>query len=235
MKRNVIPLVVIALVVAILSTGVFYGLIVSRMDGSPAVAKKPYFVASHGLEAGRVLRADDLKLTTGPDPGGPGPARIEEAVGRSTRSNIEAGKPILDALLSPAQDLPLRGGIPEGMRAVTIHVSDSAGVVKLLQAGDHVDIQALYQKSRNGESDMEVRTLMQNATVYQVQLDATAQAPTRQMLTILSSPEEAERLSAADAGARLRVILRNRNDQMIIPLASSPRSATPAARNVWKS
>ena len=74
MKKNVIPLVVIALVVAVLSTGIFYGLIVSRMDGSAPAAATLRFIAAVELEKGRVLKPGDFQLGPAADPGSPSPA-----------------------------------------------------------------------------------------------------------------------------------------------------------------
>ncbi len=221
MKKNVVPLVVIALVVAVLSTGIFYGLIVSRMDGSSTSATSLRFVSVKSLEKGRVLRASDFQLVASADPGVPVPARAEDLVGRRTVDKIEAGQILTEGLLSPLSERGLTTGIPAGMRAVTLHISDSSSVIQLLNSGDRVDIQALISRQKNGEPDVELKTLLQNATVYNVSSEANPQLQGRMVLTVLSSPQDAERLSVADAGARLRVVLRNQKDQDILPLGSA--------------
>jgi Flp pilus assembly protein CpaB len=225
MKKNVFPLVVIALVVAVLATGIFYGLIVSRMDGSSSVAAASNrFVAVKNFEKGQVLRAEDFRLAPMADPGVPTPTKAEDLVGRRVLDVVEAGKPILESILSPLAERGLMSGVPEGMRAVTVHVSDSSSVVKLLHAGDRVDIQALLPRNRNGEADLEVKTLLQNTTVFNVSSEVNPQLQGKTVLTVLVSPQDAERLSAADAGARLRVILRNQKDQQIVPLGAASLS-----------
>jgi Flp pilus assembly protein CpaB len=221
MKKNVVPLVVIALVVAVLSTGIFYGLIVSRMDGSSTTSNSLRFVSVNGLEKGQVLKASDFQLVASADPGMPVPARAEDLVGRRTLDKIEAGRVLTESLLSPLSERGLASGIPNGMRAVTVHISDSSSVIQLIHPGDRVDIQALISRQKNGEPDVELKTLLQNATVYNVSSEANAQLQGRLVLTVLSSPQDAERLSVADAGARLRVVLRNQKDHEIVPLASA--------------
>ncbi len=218
MKKNVIPLVVIALVVAVLSTGIFYGLIVSRMDGSSTNVASLRFVSVNSLEKGQMLKAGDFQLVASADPGVPVPARVEDLLGRRTLDKIEPGKILTESLLSPLSERGLASGIPAGMRAVTVHISDSSSVIQLINPGDHVDIQALIHRQKNGETDVELKTLLQNATVYNVSSDANPQLQGRIVLTVLSNPQDAERLSVADAGARLRVVLRNQKDQQIVPL-----------------
>lgn len=226
MKKNVLPLIVIALVVAVASTGIFYGLIVSRMDGSATPAPTPRLVSALALEKGHLVKESDFKLAPAPDPGVPAPAQAKDLVGRTLKEPIEAGKVFVDTMLTPLSERGVDGGIPAGMRAVTVHIADSSSVVRMIHPGDRVDVQAVVVRNRNGEPDVEVRTLLQNATVYNIPAEPTTpqnnpQMQGRNVLTLLSSPQDAERLSAADAGARLRVVLRNRADQTIVPLAAT--------------
>ncbi len=221
MKKNVIPLVVIALVVAVLSTGIFYGLIVSRMDGSSSTAANLRFVSVNVLEKGHVLKAEDFRLVASADPGLPVPAKAEDLLGRRMVNKVEAGQVLTEQALSPMSERRLASGIPDGMRAVTLHISDSSSVIQMLVPGDHVDIQALINRQRNGETDVELKTLMQNAMVYNVSSEVNPQLQGRLELTVLSSPQDAERLSVADAGARLRVVLRNKKDHQIVGLGST--------------
>ena len=221
MKKNVIPLVVIALVVAVLSTGVFYGLIVSRMDGSSPAATTMRFIAAAELEKGHVLKAEDFRLGAAPDPGSPSPAKPDDLLGRTVKEKLEAGKVITENALPPFSERGLSSGIPDGMRAVTLHISDSSSIVQLLKPGSRVDVQALISRTRNGETDVELRTLLQNATVYNVSAEANPSLQGRAVITVLSSPQEAERLSVADAGAHLRLVLRNQADQKIVPLGTT--------------
>ena len=118
MKKNVVPLVVIALVVAVLSTGIFYGLIVSRMDGSSTNATSLRFVSVNGLEKGQVLKAADFQLVASANPGMPVPARVEDLIGRRALEKVEPGKVLTESLLSPLSERGLASGIPAGMRAV---------------------------------------------------------------------------------------------------------------------
>jgi Flp pilus assembly protein CpaB len=220
LKKNVLPLVVIALVVAVLSTGIFYGLIVSRMDGSSRSGSSLRYVATRDLEKGQVVTGDDFRLAPAADPGSPAPTKPEDLVGRKLRESLGAGGVFTEKVLTPFSQRGISSGIPDGLRAVTVHISESSSVVSLLRPGDHIDIQALLQRQRGGEPDLEIRTLLQNAVVFNVS-DGAGSQQGKAILTVLSTPQDAERLSLADAGARLRVSLRKQGDEKIVPLGGS--------------
>lgn len=219
MKKNLVPLVIIALVVAVVSTGIFYGLIVSRMDGSPKVAAVPRYVAAMALPKDHVLKPQDFRLTNVASSGLRGPQTAEELEGRTLLEPIEAGQEFQDSTLSPIANRALPGGIPAGQRAVTVHISEASSVVQMLKTGDRVDVQALVGRNRNGENDLELKTILQNATVFAIAaVENGGNAQARSILTLLATPQDAERLTLADAGARLRVVLRNRKDDSLLPL-----------------
>lgn len=223
MRKNVVPLVIIALVVAVASTFIFYGLIVSRMDGSTATATSPHLVAARTLERGQVVKADDLQVATMPDPKVPAPQKAEDVLGRVLTEAVPQGTLITEAMLSQKSTAVAPKEIPAGMRAVTVHISDSSSVLGLLHPGDRVDVQAVIGRQRNGENDVDVKTLLQNATVFlpAVEMPPQGSVPPRSVLTLLATPQDAERLSAADAGARLRVVLRNVKDDKVVPLGNT--------------
>jgi Flp pilus assembly protein CpaB len=223
LKKNVVPLVIIALVVAIAATGIFYGLIVSRMDAkSSAPALRP--VAVSAMEKGKTIEASDFRMAEVKSAEA-GPINAEDLVGRTLVDRVESGAVLTDRVLGKLRRRNLKDGIPTGMRAVTMHVSDSSSVMELVEAGDRVDVQSVSSRpSYGGPTDFAAKTILENVTVYA--LGATLGGPggPRSVLTVLVSPQEAERLAQADAGSRLRIALRNRQDQAItsakLPAAS---------------
>lgn len=167
MKTNWVPLVAIALVVAILATGVFYGLVASRIH------------------------------------------------------EVEASTP------PPAVEQPI---VPAGLRAITVHVADSLGVVSLLKPGQRVDVQALYGPSHA----VELKTVAQNLAVLDVhtQPEATPGRPALPIVTLLVTPEESDVVALADSAARIRLALRSPSDHLVdarpsIGLTAIMRSSAP--------
>ena len=178
MKKNLVPLVGIAFVVAVISTAIFYSLISSRMPGS------------------------SVQATSGGAP---------------------------TAALKPP-DL----GVPTGMRAVTVQVADSSGILAMLRPADRVDIQAVFTRASTG--DVELRTVLQNVEVLKVNPEPQP-SPGRQPLpvvTFLAAPADADTLALADSAARIRLALRNPDDPEKTPrtalgIVALIRSSRPAA------
>ena len=212
MKRNLVPLLAVAFVVAIASTGIFYGLFVGKLKSAPT---QSVVTAGKALKPGTVIQAADLGSMAWAGSAVPkgmyaGP---EQVVGQTVVQSIEAGEPVLESRLASKSG---GGGlgIPEGMRAVSVHVSDSSGVLALLRPGHKVDMQVFV--NRQGQGENEARTALQNVTV----LSAGQQAePSSQggfnapVVTVLATPREADLLGVADSFGRIRLALRNPVDQ----------------------
>jgi pilus assembly protein CpaB len=206
-KNNLVTLLGIALVVAIVSTGIFYGLFVNRLSSNSG-SGKTLVVAAKPLKAGSVLTTEDLKTIPWPADQLPKGAygAVSEVVGKTAFDSLGEEEPILESRLATAQ----RAGntaIPKGMRAVSVHVSDSTGVLALLREGHRVDVQVVRRPS----ATTEVRTALQNLQVLSVtpQPEQTSQGHSLPVVTLLAKPSEADMLAAADAGARVRLTLRN--------------------------
>jgi Flp pilus assembly protein CpaB len=160
MKKNLVPLLGIAFVVAILSTAVFYALIASKLTGS------------------------------------------------AQANSIPAGASIADRRNGSPP------GVRPGLRAVSVQVADSSGILEMLEAGSRVDIQAVYSKS-GSPHEVEMRTVLQNIEVLKVRAEPVASPgrPALPVVTFLTSPVDADILALADSGARVRVALRHPDDQ----------------------
>ncbi len=221
MKKNVVPLVIIALVVAVAATGIFYGLIVSRMDAHAAAPSlRP--VASAALEKGKKIEAPDFRMAEASS-AEPGPLKPEDLIGRVLLDRVESGAVLTDRVLGKLRRQSLTNGIPSGMRAVTMHVSDSSSVLELLEAGDRVDVQSVSSRpSYSGPVDFVAKTILENVIVYGLGGMANGPGGPRGVLTVLVSPSDAERLAQADAGTRLRISLRNRHDDAVSKPAPPP-------------
>ncbi len=63
MKRNLVPLLGIAFVVAIISTGVFYGLFAGKLRSSSELPGHAIVVAARDLDRGTVIQPSDLRVS----------------------------------------------------------------------------------------------------------------------------------------------------------------------------
>jgi Flp pilus assembly protein CpaB len=209
-KNNIVKLLGVALVVAIISTGLFYGLFASRLSSNTGGGHN-VVVATRPLKAGAVLVAADLK--TVPWPGDHLPKGAYETadgvVGTTVFDPIGEEEPVLSAHLATAQSGG-GSGVPEGMRAVSVHVTDSTGVVALLRGGQKVDVQVVTGRGLK-PSETEVRTALENITVLSISAvsEPSSQGHNEPVVTLLAKPADADVLAAADSGAVIRLALRN--------------------------
>lgn len=234
-KNNLLKLLGIALVVAIVSTGIFYGLFVSKLTSAPT-AERTLVVAARPLKPGTQLVSDDVKTIPWPSQQLPNGffGTADQVAGNTVFDAIGEGEPIVASRLASPQS-GAGSGVPAGMRAVSVHVTDSSGVMALLRGGQRVDVQVVV-RSKDNPQNVEVRTALENLTVLSVQPQAetSSQGATLPVVTLLARPADADTLAAADAGARVRVTLRNPLDdvtRMRAPLTLESVMRTSGANN----
>jgi pilus assembly protein CpaB len=232
MKKNLVPLLGIAFVVAIATTGIFYGLFVGKLGASNAPASSAgVVVAAKDLPGGTVLTKDDVTLAPWPNiPPPRGSYRsVDAVIGQRLFQPLALGEPVLPARLVDAGGLT----IPVGMRAVSTHVVDSSGILTVLKPGHKVDVHVLSRQDNPG-----IRTLLQNVTVLSLGHAAEPAshngAPAAPVVTLLVKAEESDALALADSSTRVRLALRNPGDaevgrgRMLGASWATPGHAPPA-------
>jgi len=214
-KNNLVKLLGIAFVVAILSTGIFYGLFVNKLSSSTG-SGKTLVVAGRALMPGTILQPADVKTIPWPVDRLPKGSygTVDQVVGNTVFDAIGEDEPVLTARLASSKTGG-NSGVPAGMRAVSVHVTDSTGVMALLRAGQRVDVQVVI--GRGNGSETEVRTALESLSVLSVnpQPEQGSQGQNLPVVTLLAKPPEADVLALADSGARVRLTLRNPLDQDI--------------------
>jgi Flp pilus assembly protein CpaB len=212
-KNNLLKFWGIAFVVAIIATGVFYGLFVSKMSSNTGSGKM-LVVAAKALKPGTVLQATDGKLVPWLGDQIPKGAfgNTSDIAGKTVFDTIGENEPIFESRLATAGSGG-GSGVPSGMRAVSVHVTDSTGVLALLRSGQKVDVQVVT--GRGDKGDTLVRTALEGLKVLSLtpQAELSSQGATLPVVTLLASPHEADVLALADSGARVRLTLRNPLDE----------------------
>ena len=239
MRKNLIPLLAIALVVAVLSTAVFYGLIADRLEpaksasastGPPPTAM---LVAARNIDRGKLLESGDVRISEHSCPAGQSCVKdVGSALGRATLDPLVEGQTLSESALSrPAGASGPSSIIPVGMRAVTMHVADSLGVVQMVRAGDRVDIQIIAARDPGNTNPgaLEIRAVMPAVEVLNVgPPEIGSPLNGRPVVTVLLSPADAGRVSLADTVGRLRIVLRNRQDKE--PVSEAPGSKVTGSK-----
>lgn len=209
-KKNLVPLLGIAFVVAVVTTGIFYGLFVGKLD---ATGSKSLVVAARELKPGAILGKEDLRTvpwSTDELPKGTFES-MGALIGQTVLQAVAEGEPVFESFL--ANRTGAAGlAIPAGMRAVSSHIADSTGVVALLRPGHRVDVQAVTPKP-DRPAETELRTILQNITVLSVNpVGEQKDDHNAPVVTFLVTPAEADALALADATTRVRLALRNPAD-----------------------
>jgi pilus assembly protein CpaB len=219
-KKNLVTLLAIAFMVALVATGMFYGLFVTKLKSNGS--GRTLVVAAKPVEAGTVLTKDDVKSVAWPAEELPQGAfeRPEQVAGKTLFGSLSQAEPVLAARIASEEGGGQGSGIPAGMRAVSVHVSDSSGVMSLLHAGHKVDVQVVLPKT--SDSSAQLRTAIEDLQVLAVsnKAEPNSQGFSLPVVTLVAKPVDADVLALADSSARIRLTLRN-------PLDSATRSRSP--------
>ena len=181
---------------------------------------KPVVVAATDLELGALIKADDLHIVEWPASSVPNGAfsTPDEIVGRGLVMPVIQNEPILPMKLAgkdAGSGLPVV--IPEGKRAVSVRVNDVIGVAGYVLPGTHVDVPATA-KPTNSEVDTTTKVVLTNVQVLaagtKMEQDTEQGKPMAvNVVTLLVSPDEAERLTLGATQGKIQLALRNPLDK----------------------
>ncbi|HEY0784402.1 MAG TPA: Flp pilus assembly protein CpaB [Acidobacteriaceae bacterium] len=176
-----------------------------------------YAAAAHSLQAGELLKPDSVELVAWPGnrPVSGAFFKPAEIVGRAVLYPLGKGEPILERDLSASgAGVGLAAQIPSGMRATALRSDEVAGVAGFLTPGSHVDVLVTFKSSLS--PDPSTATVLQNAAVLAVgqraQPDPEGKPTSVAVVTLLLTPEEAERAVLASSQGSVHFVLRNGAD-----------------------
>jgi pilus assembly protein CpaB len=230
MDRGVRHLVVISIALvtaALASFGVY--LTLKRMPVREVeVARTFVVVAARALPTGVRLAATDLKVVPWPAGSMVNGAftKKDDVVERGLLSSVVENEPLIESKLAPREaGAGLSSAIPRGMRAMSVKVNDVIGVAGFLDPGTRVDLLVTIRRKEDSTS----RTVASNVQVLtsgtrgdqQRPKDAkpTSSSASTTVVTLLVTPEDAERIALAQAEGQIMLSLRN-------PLDSQPTAST---------
>jgi pilus assembly protein CpaB len=170
-------------------------------------------VAADDIQVGVKLAEHDVRVITIPQSAVPPGAfsTTSKVLGRGAVLPMSSGEFILPgklAALNAGAGLPSM--IPQGMRAVSVRVNDVVSVAGFVQPGTRVDVLATGSGVGN---DRQTTTVLENVAVIAVgkSLDrnASADAQTAPVITLLVSPDDAQKLALVSQEGRIQLSLRN--------------------------
>ena len=178
-------------------------------------------VASDTIPAGGRIGEQQVKVVGWPETLVPDGAikDTKAVVNAVARVTIEKNQPINQSLLlgQGAEVLPLM--IPEGMRAMSVRVDDVTGVSGFITPNSRVDVLIAGSPGGEGNEGQRSKLVLQNIRVLAIgksiaqAQDKPVEVPT---VTLLVSPEDAERLTLATRYEPVRLALRNYSDDLMV-------------------
>jgi len=206
-------------------------------------------VAANDLQVGAKLEERDIRLVRFPQSTLPSGAFTKKAqiLGRGVILPVSQGEFILPSKLAAENaGAGLPSLIPTGMRAVSVHVNDVVSVAGFVQPGSRVDVLATGNPGTSAER--QAITVLENVAVIAVGKNlgrgTSGESQAVPVITLLVSPDDAQRLALASQDGRIQLALRNpldtRKEQIAATRASSlypgapTAAATPAKPKVRK-
>jgi pilus assembly protein CpaB len=243
--------ILMVLVVALLAGGGLAAGTYSYLQNVPVktvtAPTRPVVVARGNLPLGAELKAEDLTAMPWPEGSVPEGAfsDVSQLVGRGLIASVVQHEPILPGkLASKEAGSGLPPIIPAGKRAVSVKVNEVIGVAGYVLPGTLVDVVATVSPTARPE-DMtskvvltQVQVLTAGTRLEQDQKDGKPMQVT--VVTLLVTPEQAERLALASTEGKIQLALRNPLDPsepptpgvqpgILIGRVAPRRAAAPAA------
>jgi pilus assembly protein CpaB len=235
-RRLVVGLAAAIIVALLVSTYVYKQM--KSQTVRPTVVQH-IVVAAVPLQIGARVDATNLLLIPWPE-GQPVAGmftRIQDCEGRALIRPVVANEPVLEDKLAPRQaGAGLPAAIPEGMRAVSVAVNEVVGVAGFVTPGTVVDVLVTGQIPGGKASESITRTILENVSVLaagqKIEQDREGKPQTVPVVTLLVSPEDADKLTMASTEGKIQLALRNTIDTKTAnpaPVLQAALFAGPAA------
>jgi pilus assembly protein CpaB len=232
MNRNVRLLIVLLVAVAAAGIASFaaYRAIQNLPVKQVEIGSVQTVVAARELPVGTLLTRDDVRLVAWPERSMvPGSFQsVDAVVNRGLVVQATENEPITESKLAAAgTGAGLPPTIPQGMRAISLKVNEVVGVAGFVVPGTRVDVVVTLRNGPVSAGGMS-RIVLNNITVLasgtrydQAKAQKDAQPIPTSVVTLLVTPEDAERLALAGAEGSITLVLRNPLDAETVKTAGS--------------
>jgi pilus assembly protein CpaB len=178
-------------------------------------------VAKQEIPLGAKITADQVTLAPIPNGSVPDGAfkKVDQVIGRVAITPIGVRETITSMKLAPEG---MGGGlpavIPEGYRAMTVKVDDVVGVSGFVMPGSYVDVVAVITpQGQDGNQGPISKIVLQHIKVLasgpKIDSPENQREPSKvNAVTLMVTPEEAEKLVLATNEGRLQLVMRNYRD-----------------------
>jgi pilus assembly protein CpaB len=191
-----------------------------RMQPTPGQAQtQPVAVMREPLQVGQVVHGRQLATVDWPTDYVPqgahsDPAQLE---GRVLRRPLAAGEPVLEsALLPEGSRAGLISVIEPSHRAVSVRVDPVIGVAGFVAPGARVDVLVTIENDAKIVTKAVLQDLQVLAIDQKLEESKEGEPMLVQVVTLETSPKDAEKLTFASHNGKLQLALRNPSDREIV-------------------
>ena len=170
-------------------------------------------VAANDLQVGARVEERDIRIIRIPSADLPpgAPRKRSDVIGHGVIVPISKGEFILpNRLAGENAGSGLPSLIPPGMRAVSVRVNEVVSVAGFVTPGTRVDV---LLTGAPGTGEQQTTTVLQNVAVlasgHTLERSSTGEAQNTAVITLLVTPDDAERLTLASSEGKIQLALRN--------------------------
>ncbi|MBP2636723.1 MAG: Flp pilus assembly protein CpaB [Firmicutes bacterium] len=234
-------LLVLAIVLSLLTTGLVYSYL-KKTSGSLPANSVDVVVAKVEIGPKTRITPEMVQVTKIPAPYlQPGIVQdAKDVIGMVSKETIAAGEQIsVRRLWGEGKTAGFSGSIPQNKRAITVGVNEVTGVAGFTKAGDYVDVVVTFDKNTAGENVSQL--VLQNILVLAANRETESGAGTAETananskdkkevaktatVTLAVTPDEVAKLTLSEDKGKVRLVLRPfmQNADTAIAGAVTPR------------
>lgn len=243
MTRNTrtILVLLIALATAGVATMLVARAIQQRPVATPQAPQIQVVVAAHPLANGALITPGDVKLIGWPaDALVPGSfSKVEDVTNRGLLTAVLENEPLTESKLAAVgAGAGLPPTITPGMRAISVRVNEVVGVAGFVTPGNRVDVFVTLKQKDTSVTKVVVSNVqvLTAGTKYEQDRNKSGEAMPSSVVTLLLSPEDAERTVLAATEGQIMLALRNpldvdptgTNGTQLSSLYGAPTAPVPA-------
>jgi len=205
---------VAALVISLGITSVFY-VRITQAQAATRPKTKRIVAAAIDLQPGTPITAEHLTEISWPEnvPLDGLIEKKEDVMGHVLVYAIAANEPVLRRDLASGTSFGLAAKIPNGMRATAVKTNEVMNIAGFIFPGSRVDVLVTLREENNSAT---ARTVLQNVQVLstgtKMDPDPNGKPENVNVVTLLVTPEQSERLALAQNQGTIQFVLRNGAD-----------------------
>src|SRR5882672_5499374 len=180
--------------------------------------------AINDTPSGSTLTAEDVEVVDWPSnlPLAGSFEKIDDVVGHPLLYPLVSREPVLKRDLGlEGSGIGISGKIPTGMRATAVKSNEIVGVAGFLYPGSRVDVMVTYTPPGGGSGPV-TQTVLQNVEILTagqtIEPDPQGKPQTVNVVTLLVSPEDSQKLQLASSQGTIQFVLRSGVDQENVEL-----------------